>query len=476
MATYVNSRSTLLQKAYNNRAELRHLRGGTKKMREAGEYYLPKNAGEHETEYQARLRSSVLNNITGRIIDVMTARPFKKPAFINITNEQLKQSTDSDTVKNIQKLNKLNFDFDGKGQTITDFARTLFQEGLWDSQSHVFIDFGKAPVNAAGKPYYDKKQRHKARILNNDSILHARHDFETGELNYFRFIDYFLRPEGYDDVEAQVVWEFEKIGSEVFYTKNIEIPFKDENGKMDTQFVKEIERKKYGLNYIPIISFYPKPTQTPFNPNLIFQGMAELNISHWQSYSEQRNILKTARVPLLFFTGVEGVEEITLGSSKFIGAPDFEANAKYVEPVGNSIESGRKDVLDLEEKMQMLAFELLSKNQSNQSATSASYDMESTNSMLGCFAVSLKETLEQILAVIMDWYNIEMDPNDYEVSMHTNFGIEYNDESIRTLTAAHKNGALSTDGYLKLLKAHGVIPDNFDLEMVKGIAAQNEEF
>ncbi|MGT3256396.1 DUF4055 domain-containing protein, partial [Yersinia enterocolitica] len=43
--------------------------------------------------------------------------------------------------------------------------------------------------------------------------------------------------------------------------------------------------------------------------------LAMLNIKHWQSQSEQDNILHVARVPLLSVFGLEDKEELTVGAS-----------------------------------------------------------------------------------------------------------------------------------------------------------------
>ena len=48
-------------------------------------------------------------------------------------------------------------------------------------------------------------------------------------------------------------------------------------------------------------------------PPLLNLGL--LNIKHWQSQSEQDNILHVARVPLLVAYGLDRNEELTVGAS-----------------------------------------------------------------------------------------------------------------------------------------------------------------
>ena len=100
-------------------------------------------------------------------------------------------------------------------------------------------------------------------------------------------------------------------------------------------------------------------------------------------------------------------------------------------------------------------------------------EMESTNSMLGCFAVSLKESLDQITRIIMLWYGIE---DEFEINMDTKFQVEYSDEKIRTLLAIWTAGGINTLSFLSEMKKHGVIHDDADLQTIIGIAGTNEIF
>jgi len=455
MKNEVNERSGSLKNSYYSREDLRHIRQGTKAMKAAGTKYLPQHPGEPDEQYTSRLQSSVLHNITARIIDVLTARPFKKIAFIQSKNPE---------------ISKLNINFDGSGQSFTDSLRLYFQEALWDSQAHVFVDFSKSKKDPTGAPIYTPNSKHRVKLINNDNILNGRYDKETGELTYLRFRDYICVQEGFNDKEVLQIWEFKKEFGEVFFRKHIE-------HKMENETVFEPDPwDKFSLKFIPFLSLYPKPTKVKFNPKLIFQDMAELNITHWQSYSEQRNALKFARIPILFFKGVDLSTKdggIKLGSQYAVATKHVEADGKYIETAGTAIKDGRDDVLDLEQKMQALGFELLAKKQGAQTATGATYDMESTNSLLGCFAVALKEFSENLIKIICAWYNIN---DDFEVNLDTKFNIDYNDEKIRTLLAIWTNGGIKTDSFLIEMKKHGVIHEEADIDTIIGIAGLNEKF
>jgi hypothetical protein len=61
--------------------------------------------------------------------------------------------------------------------------------------------------------------------------------------------------------------------------------------------------------------------------------MALLNIKHWQSQSEQDNILHVARVPILTVFGLEEGQELTIGSSSAASFTDRRRGSGYVEHI-----------------------------------------------------------------------------------------------------------------------------------------------
>src|SRR6185295_4553940 len=81
------------------------------------------------------------------------------------------------------------------------------------------------------------------------------------------------------------------------------------------------------------------------------EELADLNVAHWQSSSDQRNILTVARVPILFGTGIEGNEKLEIGASSMIRTSDPNAKLTYVEHTGAAIGAGERDLERLEFQM-----------------------------------------------------------------------------------------------------------------------------
>jgi len=76
---------------------------------------------------------------------------------------------------------------------------------------------------------------------------------------------------------------------------------------------------------------------------------------------------------------------MTVGSKSAIRLP-VGASAQWVETTGNAIGAGRQDLLDLEERMQMLGAELIQKKTGRTSATQAQLLSNQSESKLGAMA------------------------------------------------------------------------------------------
>lgn len=81
------------------------------------------------------------------------------------------------------------------------------------------------------------------------------------------------------------------------------------------------------------------------------KDLAFMNIRHYQESSDQSNILRIARVPVLFASGVAEEASIAIGSEYAIKG-ESGAGLKCVEHSGAAIGAERDSLKDLEAKMQ----------------------------------------------------------------------------------------------------------------------------
>ena len=113
--------------------------------------------------------------------------------------------------------------------------------------------------------------------------------------------------------------------------------------------------------------------------------LAYTNVEHWQSKSDQQNILHVARVPILF--------------ARMLG----EGDLKYVEHTGAAIEAGRLSILDLEDRMRQAGAELLVSKPGNVTESQTLADNEQGACALQKIATNVEEAADQALQLMADW-------------------------------------------------------------------------
>jgi hypothetical protein len=109
---------------------------------------------------------------------------------------------------------------------------------------------------------------------------------------------------------------------------------------------------------ITLVTLYTKRTGFMCgSPPLL--NMALLNIKHWQSQSEQDNILHVAGADTDGVRPEEG-QELTIGSSSAASFTDRQKQGlEYVEHTGSSIGAGKESLADLVEQMRQAGAKLL---------------------------------------------------------------------------------------------------------------------
>jgi hypothetical protein len=233
-----------------------------------------------------------------------------------------------------------------------------------------------------------------------------------------------------------------------------------------------IDTYSYDLDYIPLVTFYAdKQGLMCAKPPLM--DLADLNIRHWQSTSDQITVLTVSRFPMLACSGAIDETKLRVGPNKWLNTPDTAGRFYYVEHTGAAINAGRQDLLDLEDKMAAYGATFLTRTtQGGGGATGRAIDSADITCPLQDMAIRFRDAVAQALQMMADWMKL---PTGGTVTITTDFGL--NDEggaSLAALQAARANRDLSQAQYLAELKRFGVINDAFDFNKNKEELAKAE--
>lgn len=426
-------------------AKVETILGGTTSMRKAGEKYLPKHENERTDRYQDRLESNVLYQASRIILDGWTARPFSTP----VTREDVPPEVD-----------EVLDDVDAQGNSITVFSRKWFREGLSKAFAHCLVEFpssGPYPRTLAD----DRAQRRRPYwcFIKPENLIAASVDVRDGReiLTHARIYESdVVRDEFSERVEERIrVYDRTLDGSVMISTW---APQRTKKGEV--QWVEVGPQVTIDIDEIPLVTFYADRAElmTGVPP---LEEVVDLNIRHWQSNSDQISVLTVARFPILAQSGGSDEGNVEIGPKKLLHIPDTQGRFYYVEHSGAAIEAGRKELMDLEDKMNSYGAEFMRKKPGDRTtATARLLDSSEQTSRLQDAAVRFNDSLANALRLTGKWMKTEATG---QIFINAELGPETLESiDLPTLTRAREMRDLSRSQYLAELKRRGTLSDDFD--------------
>jgi hypothetical protein len=424
----VSQRTLRCQKYYDDREMIRAIRGGTEVLRGAASKYLPKEPGESADSYKRRLARSFLTNYTDKTAKNLASKPFTRPIVVKSESHQ---NLADEYVKAV----------DGKGTSLTGLSSTVFEDALWNGSSFIAVDCAVE----GGRPY--------AYHLSGDNILGYRLD-EDDRLTEIRILEKAVVGDGpWGEREVSRVRVFKREGEVVTWS------LYDSDAGDGVAIALD---QPFALKEIPVAPVHSSAVVASgelfAHPPL--KDLAYMNIQHFQESSDQSNILRIARVPVLFMSGATDDAVIAIGSeSAFKG--EAGADLKYVEHSGAAIGAGRDSLRDLEAKMQSYGSDMLENNGAVETATGRALRAGESNNKVAMMALNLASAIEKVVGWIA-YFNKVAEP-DFYVDINTEYGINSAPEDLTALANARTMGDLSREDYLQEMKRRGILRNEFSL-------------
>jgi hypothetical protein len=427
--------------------------GGTEAMRAAGRKYLPQFPLEADEDYAFRLQTSTLYNATGWTIGNLAGKPFSEAVTVTDANEAI-----DGWLENIDLC----------GHDITNFAHLLFFSGLSDGLTHVMIDF-QVTLDTDGNPIYRTRAQEKeaglrpyAVHIKQSQILGWITENQNGyeKLVQLRFMECEYDQDGDWGVKevpqvrvllpgAWQKWRKKQDGDETWYL---------------------YEEGPTSLDFIPFVTYYTRRTgfMTAMPP---LEDLADLNIKHWQSQSDQDSLLHTARVPILARIGLQDDPETQAKIGKSIHDLPAGADMKYVEHSGAAIGSGRDSLQDLKEDMRSMGAELLVLQPGDRSATGEALDSAKSQSQLQQMATNLGDFLDEVLDIMARWANVQ--PGAHAKVFNNFTAVLANESNVLQITQAiiamKSAGLLDDKSAFEEMQRYGIINADVKWEDVQAL-------
>lgn len=443
------------------------LMGGTQAMRDAGEMYLPRETKEPVVKWLARLARTTLYNQYKKAVNGLVNRPFSRKVNVKECPPKLEYLQDN---------------CDGAGTSLSDFAKEVFKEAVHRGLTYLYIDYSDVPttLSIAGEAQTGARvlfchisaknligwkteiingvtKLIEIRIKETETVIDA--DYKSTVKTYVKII----RPNDWER------WEV-KDG-------------KDSSGSATEVLVKQGQNT---LGYIPLIPIYFSQTGYMTGEPCL-EDLAWVNLEHYQSSSDQRNILKFARTGLLFISGVTDEEmdkEVTVGPNQTFKTANPNARMAFIEMgAGNAIAAGERDLQKLEDRMEVLGGRPMTSRSGNVTATSKAIDESNDISDIQCWIRATELALERAFDIAAEWHKLPAaktatataapdatptkpdESKQLEVDIYNEFSLLSGDgRELGTLDNARARGDLTRITWLNEMKRRNILAASVDVE------------
>ena len=416
------------------------LLGGTRGMRLAAERRLPRFDKETDQEYIQRKETSFLIDVLDDTLDDMVSKPFSKAiSFIGKVPSW------------VEEFNK---NVDGLGTTIDECAKNVFLDAMKWGKSHAVVDAVDMPESLPEQP-----------LVGDFAGAHARVRMVPGpNLLSWKFADgrqlaaarIFSR--SFSEEVVEFVHEWSPIGVSEWSRPWGEFPWK------------RGPTKPHGADVVPLATMYTKRSgELTAKPP--FMDLAWVSVDHWQSYSDQRQILHIARVPLLFakLLGTPKKGAAVAGARRLIRAEDEKADLRYVEPGGSAMLEGREHLKMLMESAKekgakpLRALSPMTATGEVRQESKASCDLQAWVEALERFLLNVYRLAARVVP------GQEL-PEDFKPQVFKEFDLrDRSGVDLAGLRLDRQRGDISREAYIAEAVRRGLLPQDFDEEADKAL-------
>lgn len=429
------------------------LMGGTDQMRVAERTYLPQHAEESNENYNERLNRCTLFNMFELTLDSLIGKPFVEPIKLN--------SDVPDEISNPDTGYWTNIDL--QGASLSSFCREWLRDAMAKGFSHILIDMPKlSPEDKLKRTRADdlaENRRPYWTLIRPENVIFAYAVVVNGVevLQHVRIAEIETTLVGFQEVSEQRIRILEPGRWELWALRKLQ-------DQKDPIWIM-IEEGVSDLDYIPLVSFYANRTgfMTSKPP---LEDLAHLNVRHWQSTSDQINILTVARFPMLAVSGAQMVqgsqENMAIGPRQLLATRDANGKFYYVEHTGKAIGAGEVDLEKLEDKMASWGAEFLRRKIGGRTATERSLDSSEAISPLKDITLRFMTAINNALKITADWISKD---SGGTCLINTDFTEEDQTAgAITALTEARKRGDISRWTWLEEMKRLEVLAADLDTE------------
>lgn len=401
-----------------------------------------------EIRYNAYIARARFLNATGRTTNGMLGIAFGKPVSIKLTGQ----------------LAILETDADGKGQPITQLMRDMLAEALMSGRGYLLGDY-----DGSGEQTAETQGRSKLRFFRAEQVINWRVSNGKTSLVVLEEEEEIDNPEEFINSYRMKWTELRLINGiahvRVWTQDNLGKQWVDNGPSTVTALVPLRDKTGAPLTELPgcwlgSVNNDAWPDPAPMG------DIADLNIGHYQADADVCEAAHIAGQPTLVLAGLTSAwakehlkEGVRIGSTSGILLNET-GTAQLLQANETNMSTNLKEQRTKE--MAMLGAKLLERGTAAKTATQASFEAETDNSILSLCATNVESCLNKVLEILA-----LMVPGDGHVEVNKRYEIATIDGSVLTvLVGMVQSGTLSLENFIRYQQSIGLISDDLKPEEV----------
>jgi hypothetical protein len=426
---------------------MRAVYGGTPTMRESGQDMLPQYENETDARYQQRLAKTFALNKLRDAVETASAKPFE--SLVEVI------SPDAD-------LALWQKDIDLRGTHLHAFGLDLFQEAVLLGHSSFLVDHPSTTDMPNLKAQRDAGMRPFFKHIPPDSVVAAYDEKVGGQTicRHLRFRDSRIEFDPNDEFKEVVFDQIYVVEVEPGAVQGVVQLYETKRGSTAWALIGE---QPMDMDEVPFVTFYAGKRQGSYQSIPPFQDLAYKQVEHWQSSSDQRNILSAARFPMLAASGVylgeddENASPIEIGPYKILYSPEKEGKWYYVEPTGKAIDAGAKDLQSLEFQMDFMSLNpVVGTHRQYVPMNERELQERRVNAVIKTWAMNSKLALERGFYFAGKW--LKRDYSQVQVHMNTDIDVTMlRQKDMDNLLKSFEDGAITAEELREEMRDRGLL-------------------
>lgn len=457
---------------------------GSAALRKAGTEYTPRFSSETQAAYDDRLKKTHLTNILEDSILNVVARPFSEELTV----------VEAESNPEYHEWSK---DIDREGTDINQFCREVFEVGTTYGLTFVMVDYPDIGGRTLTKGQAAQENVRPYFVHVKPMNVLAYREAGVGGKKQCVYFKYCVHSYDYDEddneVEVREIYEIKastqhKLNSDGKIAREAQVGFYKVYRKEGSKTYVLDREGPYTFDAVSVVVFRTgKQDEIDNTIKPPFMDLCEANISHWNSSSDQNNILTRSRFAMYHFKGFKPnetenadgqveIEQIELGpDSVFFSHPDDNAEIETVTLPTTGIEHGWTHLDRLIEEMRIMGLDPLISKASSSTATGDAITDEKSNSALETWALTFAAVIEQAFKFAGAWHNLS-DPTKIKIQINTRFGVTNKEiNEIKTFQHMHSMGQISLRTLLLECQARQMFRPEFDVDQeIKLVNEENE--